>query len=206
MGIDHISLSYPDVGIGSTVNPVLTVEPADANIVSKKYEITTGGSYASIDATTGVLTGKANGVAVVKVSVTDAFGTTETASTVVTIGTPASDMRYIWNKYDVNNSPNHVQTEQSIIGLNDISFNRNLYLGQTQSYTLGSIGWEVSGTTITSYRTVTASVTFGTSWQNASDDVWTDNITSYMWLHPQYYQSGSTLYWGMRMLVTTQAM
>lgn len=101
--ISSATLSYEDVAVGATVDPTLTIEPEDSVIVKKEYEVTTGQSFASVDSSTGKVTGKSNGVAVIQVTITDGTGATLSVSSTVKVGTPPTGTRHVWEKYSTSN-------------------------------------------------------------------------------------------------------
>ena len=88
VGVTSATLSYPEkVEVGKTANPTLTINPSnytqDGTTVT--YSITSGSSYASVNSSTGVVTGKAAGTATIKVTIVGANGKTTTASVNITV-------------------------------------------------------------------------------------------------------------------------
>ena len=86
IGISSITLSYPTLSVGSTVNPTVTINPTNYDpYKSRTFSITSGSSYATINSSTGALTGKAAGTVTVKITIVDATGNTVTATKNVTV-------------------------------------------------------------------------------------------------------------------------
>ena len=89
IGIDSANLAYEDVRIGYTVPAQLQILPENADdYQSIQYAVISGGSYASVDANTGVVTGKAEGTATIQVTIIDANGNTVTAQAPVKVYDP----------------------------------------------------------------------------------------------------------------------
>lgn len=89
IGIDSATLSYDDVRIGYTVPAQLQILPENADTYqSIQYAVLSGVSYASVDAKTGVVTGKAEGTATIQVTIVDANGKTITAQAPVKVYDP----------------------------------------------------------------------------------------------------------------------
>ena len=87
IGIESVSLSYNSrVFAGSSSMPTLNISPSDySDPQSIQYEIISGSEYASIDASSGSLTGIKEGAVTVKVTIVDVNGNTHTASEMVTV-------------------------------------------------------------------------------------------------------------------------
>lgn len=87
IGLTSMSLIYAStVKKGSTINPSITYSPSNADAFkSKTFTITAGSSYATINASTGALTGVAAGTVTVQVTIVDATGKTFTSSQNVTV-------------------------------------------------------------------------------------------------------------------------
>ena len=85
-----ISPSSPSVEVGSTVTLSATVAPNDATDKAVTWSVTSGGSYASVDASTGVVTGKAAGSAIVTATAHDGSGITQ--SVTVTVNPLGADL------------------------------------------------------------------------------------------------------------------
>lgn len=85
---NNIFLDYDSpIEVGDTVDPQLTIlSTVFKNYTSIKYEIVSGSQYATIDATTGVITGKDNGSIVIKVTLGASNGDTISATANVDIG------------------------------------------------------------------------------------------------------------------------
>jgi len=100
IGITSATLAYSSVNVGETVDPSLTVLPADRNPdKSKTFSIVSGGAYAKVDADTGVVTGLAEGTARVRVTIIDANGVTVTAEANVKVIHPIPELAYEGNWY-----------------------------------------------------------------------------------------------------------
>lgn len=87
---NNIFLAYNQeiIEVGDNVTPELTIlSVVFNNYTNIKYEITSGSSYATINATTGVITAVADGDVNVKVTLTASNGDTISAETKVIIGT-----------------------------------------------------------------------------------------------------------------------
>lgn len=89
IGISSVTLTYNSkVKIGSSISPTITINPTDYSpYQSISYSITSGTSYATIDSSTGKLTGKSVGTVTVKVTIVDALGNTVAATRQVTVYT-----------------------------------------------------------------------------------------------------------------------
>ena len=75
VGIADAELSYPDVTVGQKVDAQLDINPDDFDeYQSIKYEVISGGAYASVDEKTGEVTGLAKGEATIKVTIIDTNG------------------------------------------------------------------------------------------------------------------------------------
>lgn len=87
IGITAVTLNYASsVTIGSSISPSISISPSNYSAYkSRTFSITSGTSYASIDSSTGKLTGKAAGYVTVKVTIVDALGNTVTATDTITV-------------------------------------------------------------------------------------------------------------------------
>ena len=87
IGISSVTLNYASsVNVGSSISPTVTISPTNYSAYkSRTFSITSGTSYATINSSTGVLTGKAAGSVTVKVTIVDALGNTVTATKSVTV-------------------------------------------------------------------------------------------------------------------------
>ena len=88
--LTSVTIDNTDLEIyeNETLTLTATTNPAGADAVTKKWQITEGGTYATIDAASGLLTPKnisANQTVKVKFTATDGSGHTETAEAAVTI-------------------------------------------------------------------------------------------------------------------------
>ena len=95
-GITLASLTYNATTVNRTTSPNLIV---DAEYESINYSITSGSTFASINSQTGIVTGRANGTAIVQASITDKSGNNIIATSPVQIGSVSNTNRYVWNRY-----------------------------------------------------------------------------------------------------------
>jgi len=102
VSITSAELTYPNTTVGGTSTPSLVITPSDTEYESVTYAITSGSSYATINSLTGVVTGIADGTAVVKATIIDKEGTSFIATSPVNIGSVEAGTRYVWDKLDVN--------------------------------------------------------------------------------------------------------
>ncbi len=109
--ITSASLAYNATTVNNTSNPNLTV---DAEYESITYSITSGSSYASINSETGVVTGRANGTAIVQASITDKRGNNIIATSPVQIGSVNNTNRYVWNRYGTSVSVTKSSTPTTV--------------------------------------------------------------------------------------------
>ena len=82
-----VSISYDVVGINKTVTPTVKLQDIFANYTITGYEIVSGSQYLKIHASTGAVTGVANGEAVVKMTAKSADGKVITTQKTVYVGT-----------------------------------------------------------------------------------------------------------------------
>ena len=86
IGISSVTLNYPTLNVGATVTPTMTIAPTNYDpYTSRTFSITSGSGYATINSSTGALTGTAAGTVTVKVTIVDATGKTITATKNVTV-------------------------------------------------------------------------------------------------------------------------
>ena len=132
--ITTASLAYNATTVNNTSSPNLIV---DAEYESITYSITSGGSYASVNEQTGVVTGRANGTAIVQASITDKRGNNIIATSPVQIGSISNTNRFVWeqsNTYvDVTYDENEPENVQLTVGSNDETHPATYYTGYTIS-------------------------------------------------------------------------
>lgn len=99
IGLTSMSLIYAStVKKGSTINPTITYSPSNANAFKNKtFTITAGSSYATINNSTGALTGVAAGTVTVQVTIVDATGKTFISSQNITVEIAQYTVQIQWS-------------------------------------------------------------------------------------------------------------